>query len=127
MELTNVQILNALRALKRIFEQEKELPILCAYNLIKVSKVLEDSGESIQTATNLLLQKYAKKNENNEPFINSEGNIEIMDKYKDKFATEYQTLLLETTEVNIAPIDISKMDGIRLSLNEMSDIEFLFV
>lgn len=126
MELSNIQMLNALNVLKNIKDKECQMPITLAFFLIKNATILEKELISYQEAYTILLEKYAKKNEDGTFLTNEDNSIALVD--NEAFFKEYNDLALTTTDIKINYIDIELCKNLNtdITLDEMKNILFMF-
>lgn len=93
-----------------------------AFLIARLMKKLQEEYDTYQTARRSLVIKYAEKDENGEPIIDSEGNVKIGKNDMDKLNKEYEELVSTEVEIDAEPIDAEWLDDIELSPNQITEL-----
>jgi vacuolar-type H+-ATPase subunit I/STV1 len=112
-----IDIYNSVPVMNKILETPMSASL--AFQLNKLLKVLNDEMKSIEEERVKLVEKYGSKDDNSDAVVVSDEN-------KNKFMSEFSELLGTDVTISWEPLSISKVDGLQLTVNEMSRIQFLF-
>lgn len=124
MTLSNNQIINAMEVVSHLYEDKETMPIVIAFALMQNVKKIQACAEIYDEAYKLLIDRYSLKNDKGEVVVDDSNCI----KFKDfnSFKNELTTLLSQKSEIDINPLNINKCDNLKLSLDDMLKIGFLF-
>lgn len=123
MKLSNRTIINTINAIGGA--RERALPIKASYAISKNLLKLEKEVEAYNLEREKLLKKYAEKDEEGEIKADELGNIKFVKKYKEKWNKEISELLDIEVEVDIHKFDLSVLDNVEMSVQELMAIDFM--
>lgn len=123
MKLSNRTIINTINAIGGA--RERALPIKASYAISKNLLKLEKEVEAYNLEREKLLKKYAEKDEAGEIKADELGNIKFIKKYKEKWNKEIIELLDIEVEVDIHKFDLSVLDNVEMSVQELMAIDFM--
>lgn len=118
MELKAIDILNKFESLTKL--ADKELDLSTAITIAKNLKELSLSKDIIDKKRNVLIVKYAEKDENENVVQNDDGSVKILD--VTSFNKEISDILDTTIEVNISKLKKDKMTDIKISAKDILSI-----
>ena len=116
MKVKLIDVYNSVPVMNKILETPMNASL--AFQLTKLLKTLNDEMKSIEEQRIKLVEKYGTKQEGEA--------VVVSDENKEKFMSEFTQLLNTDVDLTWEPLSVSKMEGLQLSVNEMSRIQFLF-
>jgi len=100
------EVYNSVPVMNKVLETSVSASL--AYHLTKLLKTLNEEMKTI-----------GEKNDKEESLVVSEEN-------KAKFMSEFSDLLNSEIELSWEQLSVEKMEGLQLTVNDMSRIQFLF-
>ena len=116
MKVKLIDVYNSVPVMNKIIETPMNASL--AFQLTRLLKTLNDEMKTIEEQRIKLVEKYGSKTE--------EDAVVVSDENKEKFLSEFTELLNTDVDLTWEQLSISKMEGLQLSVNEMSRIQFLF-
>ena len=119
MKLKGSEAVNLSNSYSALEMQGVELPFKAWYAINKTRKSLDEALETLNTAREHLLKKYAVSDGNGGYATVREGNV-ISYKFKDEksksiFEKEFSPILEDKFDVKVHTIDIDSLDGLTSS------------
>jgi len=111
------EVYNSVPVMNKVLETSVSASL--AYHLTKLLKTLNEEMKTIEEQRIKLVEKYGEKNDKEESLVVSEEN-------KAKFMSEFSDLLNSEIELSWEQLSVEKMEGLQLTVNDMSRIQFLF-
>ena len=103
-----------------------ELPLICAYKLTKISKILAEEADFYQTEFLKIVDEYGEKDEKGNIKYSEDGTVVLIEPSKQKEAQEkINNLNNMEIEVNIEPylLEFSDFDpDKKITMEEMSSL-----
>lgn len=118
MKLKNLQIMQSEQVLIKLKKQE--LPILVAYKLNKVIRVIEEKLKFIKSQRDEIIKRYGK--EENGSYMIDGNDTENVNKYFD----DYNLILEVEEEVEFEKLDMNDFVNVKLTSDEVGLVSFLF-
>jgi uncharacterized lipoprotein YehR (DUF1307 family) len=110
-------VFNITRSLPKL--AEKELSIRVAYRLSKLLKECAEEMETLEKLRVKLVEKYAKKSEDNEE---PNKEIKVADENIEKFQIEFASLLNEEVDIDFEPISMQDLGDIQMTTNDLLNL-----
>lgn len=118
MKLTNLQIMNSEQVLAKL--KTEELPILVAYKLNKVIKVIGEKLKFIHEQRDEIIKRYG--HEENGTYLIDEKDQENIN----KFLNDFKAVLSIEEEVSIEIFELNDFVNVKISSDEFELVSFLF-
>ena len=104
----------------------QQLPIQTTVKLRSVVKDVSSALQQYETTKNELLNKYGKKDDKNQFIVDEKTGQVVMDEANQKAFVEEYTKLIEA-DVKINSISIQELEGIKLSVAELTILDGIII
>jgi len=115
MKLKIKEVLEASAVLQKI--TSFSLPAKVSYNIMRNMKKIEHEIKPFEESRLQLVHKYGKQSE--------DGKVSVTEENLQDFYKDVASLLDEDVEVDIRPIKIEQLEGIKLTPSEIQFIDFI--
>ena len=117
MKVKLIDIYNSVPVMNKVLETS--LSASLAFQLTKLLKTLNEEMKSIEDQRVKLVEKFGTKQSETDTLMVSDEN-------KEKFMGEFSELLNTSIDLAWEPLSVSKVEGLQLTVNDMSRVDFLF-
>ena len=124
IKLTMDQLMNSVEVIQKLINSPTPLSAKVSYQIIRIAREVESEYNLFQKSRTELIEKYAKKDENDKPLLENDRYQIIPDEQED-FTKEYNEIMNSSIELNVEPLALNDkvMEELRLTPLEWMKIE----
>ena len=121
IEISISTLISCTKALNTLIQ--KPLKVATAYKIARLVREIQHELDLFNNVKRALIEKYAKKDENNNIIFNDNNEYEIIAGKEKQYNEELQNILNQTIQLNAEPILLSELEEERFT---PQDIESIF-
>ena len=124
IKLTMDQLMNSVEVIQKLINSPTPLSAKVSYQIIRIAREVESEYNLFQKSRTELIEKYAKKDENQKPILENDRYQIVPDEQED-FTKEYNEIMNSSIELNVEPLALNDkvMEELKLTPLEWMKIE----
>lgn len=124
IQLNMEQLMNSVDVIQKLINSPTPLSAKISYQIIRIAREVESEYNLFQKSRTELIEKYAKKDENQKPILENDRYQIVPDEQED-FTKEYNEIMDSSIELNVEPLALNDkvMEELRLTPLEWMKLE----
>ena len=124
IQLNMEQLMNSVDVIQKLINSPTPLSAKISYQIIRIAREVENEYNLFQKSRTELIEKYAKKDENQKPILENDRYQIVPDEQED-FTKEYNEIMSSNIELNVEPLALNDkvMEELKLTPLEWMKLE----
>lgn len=124
IQLNMEQLMNSVDVIQKLINSPTPLSAKISYQIIRIAREVESEYNLFQKSRTELIEKYAKKDENQKPILENDRYQIVPDEQED-FTKEYNEIMGSSIELNVEPLALTDktMEELKLTPLEWMKLE----
>ena len=124
IQLNMEQLMNSVDVIQKLINSPTPLSAKISYQIMRLAREVESEYNLFQKSRTELIEKYAKKDENQKPILENDRYQFVPDEQED-FTKEYNEIMCSSIELNVEPLALTDktMEELKLTPLEWMKLE----